>query len=788
MTTIRRRRPLRLAVLAVLMLSLAGMAVVAAYGLWVLDASRPVLDGTVRLTGLSAAVEVQRDGQGVPTLTAASRLDLARALGFLHGQERFFQMDLLRRAGAGELSGLVGSAALPVDRKRRLHRFRARAQAVLAAQGAEQRALIAAYAAGVNAGLAALGHAPWEYTLLRTTPAPWTEADTFLVVDAMYFNLQSSDADDQLTKRTEIETLGPVLAAFLDPPGTPYDAPVDGSVLPEPPFPVALPDALRAGPGRPVDPRPPAPGSNAFIVSGRLTATGSAIVANDMHLSLTVPNIWYRARMRVSGAAPLDLAGVTLPGTPFLIVGSNGHVAWGFTDGYIETGDAVLLELMPGDKTRYRTPAGPQPLLRYDEKLCPARAPCEDLPVEETIWGPVTGHAADGTPIVWRWAAHDTNAVMTAGFVGLETARTLREALDAAHSAGLPQQNFMAGDSGGHIGWTIIGQVPRRIGLDDQLPHSWADGTHRWDGYLTPAEVPEIVDPPSGRLWTANARVVGGEALAKLGDGGYAEGMRASRIRDDLAARPHFAEADLLAIQTDDRAAMLDEWQHLLLAAIDGHAADPRIAAMRAPVVGWGGKAVPGSVGYRLVEGFRKLAIRRVLGSLLAPVSASMGHDAVAGARAEWPVERLLTDRPAALVPPSYKDWDAVTGAVLNALADAVQDAGGLEKFTWGSVNHTGIHHPLARFVPFLGLLTDPPDIAEAGDAVVPRVAIPGFGASERLVVSPGHEAAGLFDMPAGQAGNPLTPYYLAGQGAWQAGTAGPLLPGQNAWRLILEP
>jgi penicillin amidase len=788
MLATRRRYPVRVAAVLILMLTAGVVAAALGYGAFVLAASRPLLDGQARLAGLSAAVQIQRDAQGVPTIAAANRLDLARALGFLHGQERFFEMDLLRRAGAGELSGLVGPAALRIDRERRLHRFRARAEASLAGQSAAQRALIAAYADGVNAGLAALGHTPWEYTLLRTEPARWTEADTFLVVYAMYFDLQASGADAQLTRQAEIAALGPALAAFLDPPGTRYDAPVDGSVLPDPPFPTALPDALKPGSRQPAAMPPPARGSNAFVVSGRLTATGSAMVANDMHLALSVPNIWYHARMRVSGSEPLDLVGVTLPGTPFLTVGSNGHVAWGFTDGYIETGDAVLLDLVPGDPRHYRTPSGPQPLQRFAEKLCPLRSACETLDVDETVWGPVVGHDPSGTPVVWRWTAHDPNAVMTDGLIGLETARNVREALDAAHRAGMPQQNLLTGDSAGHIAWTIIGQVPRRIGLDDQLPHSWADGTHGWNGYLSPSEIPEIVDPPGGRLWTANARVVGGDALAKLGDGGYAEGMRASRIRDDLAARPHFAEADLLAIQTDDRATMLDDWQRLLLASIDAHAADTRIAAMRPYVQAWGGRAVPNSVGYRLVEGFRKLAIRRVLGSLLHPVAGMIGHDPVAGARAEWPVERLLTEKPPALVPPPDKDWNAVTGAILDGLAGAVQNAGGLDRFTWGAVNHTGIHHPLARFVPLLGLLTDPPDVAEAGDVVVPRVAVPGFGSSERLVVSPGHEASALFDMPAGQAGNPLSPYYLAGQGEWVAGTAAPLLPGAERWRLSLVP
>jgi penicillin amidase len=774
-------------------LLLAGTAAVsaAAFGTWVLWASRPLLDGKVAVAGLAVPVSIERDSAGVPTVIASNRLDLARALGFLHGQERFFQMDLLRRAGAGELSGLVGSVALSIDRQRRLHRFRSRAEAALAGQTSAQRALVNAYASGVNAGLAALVHSPWEYTLLRTHPAPWTEADTYLVVYAMYFDLQASDASAQETRAVTRAVLGDALAAFLNPPGTAYDAAIDGSTFPDPPLPAALPAVERHVPQKPGEAEPaiPARGSNNFAVSGHLTATGSAMVANDMHLALMMPNIWYRARMQMRGDNPADLVGVTLPGSPFLIVGSNTHIAWGFTDGYIETGDAVLLDMVPGDPSHYRTPNGPQALQTLTESLCPLRAACENLAVEETIWGPIVSHTPEGMPVVWRWTAHDPQAVMIDGLIRLEASHSVREALDAAHTAGMPQQNLVVGDTAGHVAWTIIGQVPRRVGLDDQVPHSWADGTHRWDGYLAAAEIPEIVDPPGGRLWTANARVVGGHALERLGDGGYAEGMRAGKLRDDLAARPRFTEADLFAIENDDQATMLGAWQKLLLGAIHAHATDPRIAAMQSYAAAWGGEAIPTSVGYRLVEAFRKGAIRRVLGGLLEPVASRLGENPVNQARAEWPVERLLTERPAALVPPPYKDWDALTGAVLDTMAEAVERSGsGLPGFTWGVVNHVGIHHPLARAVPLLGLLTDPPDVPEAGDAVVPRVAIPGFGASERLVVSPGHEASGLINMPLGEADNPLTPYYGAGQSAWVAGSGTALLPGAARWRLMLEP
>ncbi len=753
------------------------------FGTWVLLQSRPVLAGALQLPGLSAAVQVVRDAGGVPTLTGGSRVDLARALGFVHAQERFFQMDLLRRVGAGELSALVGADALPIDRKLRIHRFRARAAAVLAGLTTPERVLLDAYTDGVNAGLAALGHAPWEYTPLRVTPRKWLPVDSLLVVYAMYFDLQAFDPAEQLQSAAAVATLGPDMAAFLYPKGVPADAPLDGSHFPDPPIPASRNPSAAA---TQVSTPPPAPGSNNFAVAGRLSATGGAIVENDMHLSLEVPDIWFRARLVVPNA--LDLVGVTLPGVPFLVVGSNTHVAWAFTDSYIESGDAVVIETLAGDATQYKTPDGPKPFQTVVETICAAHGACEDLTIHETIWGPVMAQDMAGHPVVWRWMAHDSNAVRLAGNIALEQAGNVRQALDAAHQAGLPDENFVVGDRDGHLAWTVIGQVPRRVGLDDQLPHSWADGAHGWHGYLSPAEIPEVVDPADGRLWSANARVVGGAAYETIGNGGYTGPERARALHDDLFARDRFAEADMLAIATDARAHALDPWQAVMKQAVAAAAGDARIAAMAPYVADWGGSAVPDAVGYRLVRAFQGQVIKRVYGGLGAPLGSQLGKEVPVGQVPDWPCLRLLAARPPGLVPPPLASWDQLTSLALVGVADEVAAGGGLAAYRWGVRNHVGIHHPLARAVPMLGWLTDPPDVPVAGDGLVPRVAVPGFGASERMVVSPGHEDRAIFDMPVGQSDNPLSPYYLAGHDAWVSGAATPLLPGAERWRLRLMP
>lgn len=774
-----------IAVLAVL--SAAGI------GLWfwrVMAASLPALEGEARLPGLSAKVTVVRDRAGVPTVTAANRLDLARALGFLHGQERFFQMDTLRRSGAGELSELVGPAALDADVGRRVHRFRARARAVLAQMPAEHRALIAAYAEGVNAGLAALAHKPFEYSILRTGPAPWLPEDTLLVIYAMYFELQDSKGWTQRRRGLADRALGPALASFLYPDGEPSDAALDGSTLPAPP----MPDGVAAAPAAavPAPPPPPPNGSNAFAISSMRSKDGRAIAANDMHLPLRLPNIWYRAwlQIRHEGAPNLDLIGVTLPGLPTLVAGSNGKLAWGFTNSLIATGDAVRLEPVSGDPAAYMTPEGPRRLAKIKERICPLREPCREVEIEETIWGPVTARDTGGTRYAWRWTAHDTNAIDFSGFRAFETAGTLREAFDAAHKAGLPQQNLVVADRDGQIGWTIIGQVPRRIGLGIASA-SWADGTRGWRGYLSPGEIPEIVNPPEGILWTANNRIIGGAAFDLLGDGGYASAARARRIVLDLKEKPAFAEADLLAIQLEIRASELDPWQELLKTLLAARK-DGAERGMLPYVENWGGMAEPGSVGYRLVHTFQEEAIALIYGGFGTEIEALAGKDkgSVTARRAQWPALRLLTARPAHLVPPPFRSWSEVDDALCARLARrAGKEAGGDPgRFTWGRRNHEGIHHPIALVLPALGWLTDPPDEELPGSTLLPRAAAPGYGSSERFVVSPGHESDGIFEMPGGEASNPLSPYYLAGHEDWVKGRPSPFLPGPPRWTLALTP
>ena len=851
------RRGARRAVRRALCLAaaLAGLVLMAAAGgaLWIrieLGRSLPRLDGEIALPGLAAPVRVERDHLGVPTIRGENRLDVARATGFVHGQDRFFQMDLLRRRAGGELAELVGRAGSALDRRNRLHRFRTRARLALATLSPEESALLQAYAGGVNAGLASLGARPFEYLLLRARPAPWKPEDTLLVIDAMYLELQDGRGRYEAMAGVMHDVLPGPLVDFLAPGGTEWDAPIAGPPFPPPPTPgpeiVDLRAPARAAAGRPSDPRAPlagdtrlddhrpllpsapsgqsrgetspfdpleqglrsarggegfdeiASGSNNWAVAGSRTTDGRALLANDMHLGLLVPNIWYRASLswpvedRSGGGQRIEtITGVTLPGTPALVAGSNGRVAWGFTNTQGDWSDLVVLERDPDHPDSYLAPGGPKKIERIRETIHVHGAPDESVEVEETIWGPIVDKDLHGRPRAIRWVAHDAGAA-NLGLIALERVANLDEALAVAQRSGIPEQNFVAADAAGRIGWTIAGRIPRRVGFDGRLPESWADGSRRWDGWLAPEEVPRIVDPPSGRLWTANARVVGGAMLAALGGGEFVLGARARQIRDDLFAIERAREADMLKIQIDDRAVFLTRWRDLLLSLLtpDAIKASPRRAESHRLVEGWGGRAAEGSAGYRLVRAFRLFFAQRALDSLTAPCRKSDPQfDASMLSQAEGALWKLATEKPPNLLDPKYRSWDEAMLAAVDAALDSILEGGGrLSDRTWGERNTVRIQHPLSLAVPFLGRWLDMPAVPLPGDNHMPRVQTPSFGASERMVVSPGHEQDGFFHMPAGESGHPLSPHYSDEQEAWKRGLPTPFLPGPAVHTLTLTP
>lgn len=777
--------------------SVVVLVVVVAVVAWAyVRASLPQLDGRISVAGLSGEVTIARDSEGIPVITASTRDDLAFATGFAHAQDRFFQMDLIRRRAAGELSEIFGALAVDMDKRYRLHRFRELARQVLADASEADRRIIEQYAAGVNAGLQNLAAEPFEYLLLKTDPRPWVAEDTVLVVYAMFVQLNDSRAQKDVRRGYAHRVLPGEVYAWLYPDGTPWDAPMMGEARGVAPFPSAdvfsirhrestvLPAGERG--------RPPLDGSNNWAVSGTLTANGRALVSNDMHLALSVPNIYYQARLVQTDGIPRNVTGVTLPGAPFVVAGSNGKIAWGYTNSYGDWSDAVVLR--PGSEPgTYRTGSGDKPFTEYVQRILVKGEDPVEYRIRETVWGPVdeTANFPDGE-IAISWIAHKPNAVNLA-ILQLETVLSVTDALAIANTMGMPPQNFVVGDAAGNIGWTIAGQIPVKANYNSMVPADWSE-RDGWIGWLAPADYPRLSNPASGRIWTANARVVDADALASIGDGGYDLGARAQQIRDNLLTRDTFQPADMLAIQYDDRAVFLARWRDLLLDVLNDATVgtDTKLAEFRQQVESWTARAAPDSVGYRLVRSFRLAVKNRVFTGLIGPAQDAYDKpiDFLISNQFEAPLWQLVTEQPMHLLPANYRNWDELLLAAVRENIrwfDANYDTP-LENRTWGEYNTARIQHPLSRAVPRLAEWLDMPGDLLNGDSNMPKAQGPAFGASERFAVSPGDEENGLMHMPGGQSGHPMSDFYRAGHEDWVRGRASPFMPGEAVFTLKLEP
>lgn len=770
----------------------------AAVLIWVvttLQFSLATTDGELHLEGLDSSVIIERDAQGIPTLLSDDRLSVAYGLGFVHAQERFFQMDLLRRNSAGELSQLVGAATVEHDRNIRRHRLRARAERNMQHLPSSQVDIVQAYTRGANAGLAELDSKPFEYHLLNVEPQPWQPADSLLVLFSMYMTLQDESGETEYSQNLMAETLPQDLYDFLLPKGGKWDAPLLGEAFAPAPTPTTSiadlklsSEALVYQPLLESDDY--AIGSNNWVVGGALTEHGSAIVADDMHLSIQVPNIWYRARWPLANG--LTMTGASLPGTPAIIVGSNSKVAWGFTNTTGDWGDWVLLDTDEA-LTEYQTVEGAEAFQVFEETIEVKGQASENLVVKETRWGPVLKQNHRGQWMAFRWVAHDLEGA-NMNLIGMESVTSIAEALPLASTFGTPAQNFVGGDDQGNIGWTVAGRIPHRKGFDGSFWKNWASGEYGWQGYLSFEDYPKVYNPDNHRIWTANARTMSGEYLRLMGDASnYALGARQQQIRDALLAKDTFTEQDLLDIQLDDRALFLTPWHQHLTALIESNT-QPIMhgnEALLNVLNRWGAAASAESVGYRLVRNFRLKTIEYAMApfvTALTQADESFQFKYVKRS-SEYPVWAMVTQQPEHLLNPEFSSWDALQLAALeDVLATMAEDGTPLSEQTWGVQNSANIIHPLVKAVPALDAFLSMPKDRLSGDSHMPRVQTPTNGASERMVVTPGQEEQGVFHMATGQSGHPLSDWFDAGHRDWIEGNASAFLPGKAQHKLILKP
>lgn len=784
-----------------LALSLTGFAL--------LRASLPQLDGELRAHGVTQPVVAARDDHGVPAIVASNREDAAYATGFLHAQERFFQMDLLRRVAAGELAALFGPDLLDQDRAVRAYRFRDRAEAGVAAMEPAERRLLDRYVAGVNAGLAGLSVRPFEYLLLGDAPRAWSAPDSLLVIWAMYLDLQGEQEPREFALRWLRAHATPEQLAVLLPAASSFDAPLDANAIAvDPaPMPASAPAWFGPAPGGIVQPtaqarvprmaarsvlahwrarheRPLAVGSNSWVVSGARTGGGAALMADDMHLSLGLPNTWYRLSLSYpESGRTRRLVGVTLPGVPMLVVGSNGDVAWGFTNSfgrYVDLVDAEPVEMAAG---RFRMGSRDVTATRRVHRLDVHGGSTQTLETLEIDGLPM--REVGGRHYVIRWTALLPGAA-DLGLTRLESATGLDDALSRAARAGIPAQNILIAARDGRIGWTLAGALPDRWagagGAEERPPFA----------RLAPDAHPRRTDPGDGLLVSANQRHLAGPGHALIGDGGADLGPRAHQIREGLRAAARLDEAALHGLQLDDRALFIGLWRDQALALLDERRAPPGSARAQFRALlqaGWTGRAAVDSVGYSLARAYLDGLGVVLFGRANNGLAKLPGDIDYAMVVPRWPAValRLLKERPAGWLPTGVSWEDVQLAAVDWAIATLHRD-GPLADQRWGARNRSRIEHPLALALPGLDRWLRAPALEMPGDEYLPRVSGPAFGQSERLVVAPGREENGLFNMPGGQSGHPLSEYFLAGHAEWAAGTSLPLLPGPARHTLAFVP
>ena len=600
-------------------------------------AALPQIDGTLSIAGLSAPVTVQRDAHGVPQITAASVDDLLIAQGFITAQDRLFQMDTLRRHAAGELAEILGPTLIPHDRLQRTLQMRAAADRAVAQLPPEQLHMLEQYAKGVNALIQAQSgaqtgtsnHLPIEFRVLRYQPAPWTPRDSLLCYLAMFEDLTNT-FPTKLAREALTARLPADLVPDLYPVGSwrdhPPSVPNPDLTIPGPPIEQVPLDESQATLHPPPSTPPPSlpsslfplpctsctPGSNNYLVSGAHTASGKPLLANDMHLNLLVPDIWYEAVLTASihGSEPLQVSGVSIPGLPLIVVGQNRHIAWGFTnlggdvqDVYIETTRGS------GSSQEFLTPAGTwQPVTHIPELIKVHGGRDETLDVTATRHGDTLTPVL--TPILTnetrtlalRWTLYDPTVLHVPQML-FATAHDWPTFLAALDEFRGPAQNVVYADDQGHIGYHAAGRIPLRgpardPAIAEPLPTDIASpqpapsatetpiirktpdplnaspiattapgpsllasgplspvplvptAASEWSGYIPFDKLPQVYDPPGGIIATANSRVTPDGYPYPITDD-WASAYRTERIWRLLANRTGMTPADMLAIQSD---------------------------------------------------------------------------------------------------------------------------------------------------------------------------------------------------------------------------------------------
>lgn len=762
-------------------------------------AARPVeavsqaQSATLRMAGLRERVTIRRDERGIPYIEAANLLDLCFAQGFVTASDRLWQMDLVRRSMRGEAAEVLGSAVLAQDKMFRTYGFAQVAEMEVASASKEAREQLESYARGVNAYIESLDQKslPPEFQILQYRPRPWTPADSLLVVK-LFFEFLSDTWQTDIMRAALMNVPAEKREALLVE-TSPLDVIVVGrdkvrngarlssqrGIKTDLATLRAL-NEIRAEVGRAAARlgvlELNREASNNWVVSGKRTASGKPLLANDPHLLASAPSIWHMVHLSAPG---LRVAGVTSPGLPGVVIGHNERIAWGFTNVGPDVSDVYLEKFDPQNPRRYMTPAGWREAavrreeIRVRKGFTSTETETQVLEVTVTRHGPIV-FEREGKRYALKWTALDPKLSAAEGFFAINTASNWTEFQAALSRYTAPMQNMVYADVDGHIGYTAAGRVPLRKSGDGSLPFDGSGDAGEWTGYIPFEKLPRLYDPPSGIIVTANQRIVGTDYPYFL-TREWAAPYRARRILELLEAKPKLTIDDFRAIQGDTfsipgsifaRGAhkTFSSGNFSLAITVDTNkspeqqkASADRARAVLSSLQNWDARIVPESIVAPLVAEMRLAFRNRILNAAIGEELAKEYNWGNSGTL----IDRLITEQPREWLPKEFKSYlELLLACYLDARAALTKRLGADEsQWTWGRYSQVSFPHPLAR-VPFLGQQFVIPPFPQSGVGANLTTINVGRSVSMRFIADASDWDRTQQGITLGQSGLPTSPHW----------------------------
>jgi penicillin G amidase len=766
---------------------------ISAVAWWFVYRPLPQIDGSASLPGLHQEVTVERDEWGVPHIRAASLEDLVEAQGYVMAQDRLWQMDLLRRVARGQLSEILGPSTLSIDKDFRTLGFGRAAERDVALLDAEARRLMEAYARGVNKFIEQhQGSLPLEFSLLHYKPLPWQPSDTLAISGYMYRTLTDTwERELNRAKVTELAGADRSKDLFSEEAAMDHfvvgdpNAPNDGSqrsaadaddeddeddmqpdtvlkaghrgasnvTTPEsaPDLTTALLGSTRGFLDESRSEIRQGLGSNNWVVSGAHTATGKPLLANDTHLELTIPSIWYEIHLTAPG---WNVKGFTLPGAPMVIIGHNDRIAWGFTNNGADVQDLYIETFNPASAAEYRVKGAWSKAQIIDEMIRIKGQADEHLKVVVTRHGPVV-HREGDKGYALRWTATEPGGLANS-YNWLGKAQNWNEFRNVMKHVWGPGQNAVYADVEGNIGYLMAARVPIRKKGHGEVPVPGDTDDYEWTGYIPFEQLPQALNPESGLIVTANARVVGPNYKPYLTDR-WEEPYRTARIYDLLHDRHDLRPEDMLKVQTDTysypHAFIADQ---LSAAAKTVKPKDVRAQKLIEGLKDWNGIADANSPEVSFLHATRRAAIELLVEPFLGKETAIYQWRSTAF------LQKILTDRPAKWLPSTFKNYDELLAAAADRAVEKLAEQSGSQRpedWAWKLFNSLNMLHPIGR-AGALKWFFSITDKLQSGTVYSVRAATKTHGPAMRFVANPGNWDNSILLISAGQSGQPGSSHY----------------------------